>query len=408
MRDMTIGQRIAVQRKLKNMSQEALAAQLEVSRQAISKWESDGAVPEVDKLIALGKVFGVSVGWLLGTEPETGDFPLPEPYGLSDAQIAQVEEIVARKLPAPPPKSRRWTSILLTLSIAVLALVLGASRFDSQASQNSENPAAVESLRQENASLQDQVDTMQAKLNAMAEADRLLKSMSGEAVILDDQNVRISFSFIPKVYQEGAQAYLSIRIPYQNAELIPCEWNGEKYTTEAVLPMVDDIQYSFLLVTEGMFREQSLMDPDFYYGIDRLSDPGIYRLFHLDPDSEQFGFFYQSKEHRWLDPELEVYTFQEDLYSPQIFRENSRGYKEIRLTLQLNNEVLWEQSLLEDFLRHSGGHLVSMKPFPLEVEVSLPELQYGDKLTLWLNVTMEDDQWYSVLLDEMFSWERPE
>ena len=74
MTDMTMGQRIAVQRKLKNLSQEALAEQLEVSRQAVSKWEQDAAIPDVDKLIVLGKIFGVSVGWLLGTEKENLDF----------------------------------------------------------------------------------------------------------------------------------------------------------------------------------------------------------------------------------------------------------------------------------------------------------------------------------------------
>ena len=39
-----------------------------VSRQAISKWEADSALPEIDKLIALSKLFDVTVGWLLGVE----------------------------------------------------------------------------------------------------------------------------------------------------------------------------------------------------------------------------------------------------------------------------------------------------------------------------------------------------
>ena len=67
---MTIGQRIAERRKLLGISQEALGEQMGVSRQAISKWEADGAIPEIDKLIALSKLFGVSVGWLLGTESD--------------------------------------------------------------------------------------------------------------------------------------------------------------------------------------------------------------------------------------------------------------------------------------------------------------------------------------------------
>ena len=50
---MTLGQRIQELRKKQGLSQEALGEKLGVSRQAISRWEMDGAVPEVDKLIAL-------------------------------------------------------------------------------------------------------------------------------------------------------------------------------------------------------------------------------------------------------------------------------------------------------------------------------------------------------------------
>ena len=60
---MTIGQRIAQKRKELGLSQEALGSKLGVSRQSIYKWEADSALPEVDKLIALSRLFGVSVGW---------------------------------------------------------------------------------------------------------------------------------------------------------------------------------------------------------------------------------------------------------------------------------------------------------------------------------------------------------
>lgn len=63
---MTLGQRIQELRKGQNLSQEGLGEKLGVSRQAISRWEMDGAVPEVDKLITMGKLFGVSLDELLG------------------------------------------------------------------------------------------------------------------------------------------------------------------------------------------------------------------------------------------------------------------------------------------------------------------------------------------------------
>ena len=65
---MTLGDRIAQKRKEQSMSQEALGAELGVSRQSIYKWENNVSVPEIEKLIAMSRLFHVTVGWLLGVE----------------------------------------------------------------------------------------------------------------------------------------------------------------------------------------------------------------------------------------------------------------------------------------------------------------------------------------------------
>lgn len=62
---MTLGEKIALLRRQSGQSQEALADRLNVSRQAVSKWESGASVPELDKLLALSEVFGVSTDYLL-------------------------------------------------------------------------------------------------------------------------------------------------------------------------------------------------------------------------------------------------------------------------------------------------------------------------------------------------------
>ena len=56
---MTIGQRIAQKRTELGLSQEALGERLGVSRQTVYKWEADAALPEIEKLIALAKLFTV-------------------------------------------------------------------------------------------------------------------------------------------------------------------------------------------------------------------------------------------------------------------------------------------------------------------------------------------------------------
>ena len=69
----TLGQRIALLRKQKNLTQDALAAAMGVSAQAVSKWENDLSCPDIMILPQLAKLLGVTVDHLLTGEdqPET-------------------------------------------------------------------------------------------------------------------------------------------------------------------------------------------------------------------------------------------------------------------------------------------------------------------------------------------------
>lgn len=65
---MTFGEKLSTLRKEHNYTQEQLAELLGVSRQSVSKWESDVAYPETDKLIKIGKLFDCSMDYLLKEE----------------------------------------------------------------------------------------------------------------------------------------------------------------------------------------------------------------------------------------------------------------------------------------------------------------------------------------------------
>ena len=62
---MTIGEKISKLRKENNYTQEQLAEILNVSRQSVSKWETDLTYPETEKIIALSKLFECSADYLL-------------------------------------------------------------------------------------------------------------------------------------------------------------------------------------------------------------------------------------------------------------------------------------------------------------------------------------------------------
>ncbi len=68
---MTLGERIKNYRQRVGLSQEELAEKLNVSRQAITKWENDSGIPDIDNLISLSKVMGISLDELVMGEKGT-------------------------------------------------------------------------------------------------------------------------------------------------------------------------------------------------------------------------------------------------------------------------------------------------------------------------------------------------
>ena len=67
---MTLGARLQELRLRRGMSQDALADKLGVSRQAVSKWERDEATPDLDKIIKLSELYGISLDALLKGESQ--------------------------------------------------------------------------------------------------------------------------------------------------------------------------------------------------------------------------------------------------------------------------------------------------------------------------------------------------
>lgn len=79
---MTLADKIIDLRRKSGWSQEELAHRLNVSRQSVSKWEGAQSVPEVEKLLQMSRLFGVSTDYLLKDElerPEETGGPTPPP-----------------------------------------------------------------------------------------------------------------------------------------------------------------------------------------------------------------------------------------------------------------------------------------------------------------------------------------
>lgn len=76
---MKLGDKILMLRKKEGLSQEQLAEKLNVSRQAVSRWEQGSALPDAGNIRQLSKVFAVSADYLLNDDMDEYEIPKPQP-----------------------------------------------------------------------------------------------------------------------------------------------------------------------------------------------------------------------------------------------------------------------------------------------------------------------------------------
>lgn len=116
---MLCGEKILTLRKKYGYTQEALAEKLSISHQAVSRWESGQALPDVDKLVSLSRLFGVSVDYLLDDQqPVSGKLP-------PDAEPCTPPEQEAGS--AAKRHTGKLSTVLLCIGIALLLLLIALS-----------------------------------------------------------------------------------------------------------------------------------------------------------------------------------------------------------------------------------------------------------------------------------------
>lgn len=111
---MSLGETIYKLRTEKSLSQGDLAEMLDVSRQSISKWENNSAVPDLDKLIKLGEIFGVSLDELVKGEPHI-------------VKPAPVEEKKKEEGGFPPRKIAGTILLCMGFLVVLFFFVMGAA-----------------------------------------------------------------------------------------------------------------------------------------------------------------------------------------------------------------------------------------------------------------------------------------
>jgi len=306
---MTTGQRIAAKRKELNLSQEALGESLGVSRQSIYKWESDASLPEIDKLVALSRLFEVPVGWLLGVEesaPETEEEEAPAPPpsdDLTDTQLKMVEEIVDRYLAAQPKpkKRRRWPWVLA----ALVVLYAGFSLFDKLERVDSQYNNLQNSVSNLTHNVSNQISGITNRVEEILKSQNNLTadySTQLSAWDLARNTVTFSARVVPKTHVEGMEVYFLIDSGDGPAEIIGTMGPGREFTAELTCELTDNIVISAVFVN-GAIRQTQLLDS--YGGLYSSSLP--YIRFHgleaafLHEEVQADGTFALPSDYGWID-----------------------------------------------------------------------------------------------------------
>lgn len=120
---MILADKIVSLRKKAGWSQEELAEQLGVTRQSVSKWEGAQSVPDMDKVVQMSRLFGVTTDYLLKDEIEEQAAALVEESPLRRVTMGQATDYLARRRAAAPKVA---FAVLLCIVSPVTLLLLAA------------------------------------------------------------------------------------------------------------------------------------------------------------------------------------------------------------------------------------------------------------------------------------------
>lgn len=120
-------------RKKAGWSQEELAARLNVSRQSVSKWEGAQSIPDMDKVVQMSRLFGVTTDFLLKDELEIEEHTQSEPMDEPPLRRVTMEEASAylalRRAAAPKMALATFLCIISPVALLILAAMSEMSRF---------------------------------------------------------------------------------------------------------------------------------------------------------------------------------------------------------------------------------------------------------------------------------------
>lgn len=212
---MKLNERLFELRRRAGLSQEELAAKIGVSRQAVGKWENGTSVPELEKLLTLSELYGVTVGELIGAEtpPERQGTALgqtPDAGELEELLRGLGEQQRAAELKARGQRRYLWCALgAAAAAVVIVTAVMGSkiARLNRQISelgglvvftQNSLNNS-ISSIQNTVAGLLEEQDALFTSWDCVQEYDAPMG------------RIRLRLTAVPKTLEDGMEVRFTVR-----------------------------------------------------------------------------------------------------------------------------------------------------------------------------------------------------
>lgn len=245
----TLGRRIQEGRKAAELSQEALGERLGVSRQAVSKWEADAAIPELENLIAMSRIFGITVGCLLGVE-EAAKTDREDQTQAPEPDWSHIETLAAKYSRERRERERKWSRRLAVLGgaagVCLLALALAVAFHIYSAQQQLER-------------LQSQVDSLRGQSTVVVQPSEEKGELASSQVSitgfdLEAETMTLALSAVPAEKKTDTTAVFSAKLA-DGTELTQEAESGTAFTTsDWTVPMSDSVDLAVILTSGDQVR----------------------------------------------------------------------------------------------------------------------------------------------------------